>query len=162
MWVIGVGYREGHRDPLGENTKSDILGLGLCRVSSVKTLQTYVIEGVKKEEAERIGQGLLTDNIIQYFSLASFSDSGKHLKDLVKNVRRRGVWAVEVFFRPGVMDVVGLSVANAIEVMGMKKAKVRTGTTYVIEGKMSEKDVKAVCEKCLANKLIQTYDYRKL
>ncbi len=161
MWVVGVGYMEGHRDPLGENTKADILGLGLSKVSGVRTLQTYVIEGVKRSDAERAGSELLADSILQYFNIAPFSESGKHLKGLVKNVRR-GAWAIEVFFRPGVMDVAGLSVAKAIEVMGIKNAKVRTGTTYIIEGSLSEKDVKAVCEKCLANKLIQTYDYRKL
>jgi len=159
MWVVGVGYKEGHRDPLGDNTKSEIVGLGISEVKAVKTLQTYVIDRIKREEVEKISSILLTDNIIQYFSLSRFTSGGGHLNNLVK---KRDVWAVEVFFRPGVMDVVGLSVGKAIEDMGIEKANVRTGTTYVIEGKLNEKEIKTICERCLANGLIQTYNYKKL
>jgi len=158
MWVAGVGYKDGYRDPLGENTKADIIGLGISKVSEVKTLQTYVIEGdVNRENVEKAGRELLADSIIQYFNFSAFD--GKHLKNLVK---KRGVWAVEVFFKSGVMDVVGLSVAKAIEVMGINGAKVRTGTTYVISGNLTEREIKNICEKCLANGLIQTYNYKRL
>jgi len=161
MWVVGVGYKDGHRDPLGWNTKSDILQLGITMVKDVKTLQTYVIDGeITGESAGKIGRELLSDSVMQFFSFDRFDGDGGHVKNLVG---RRNVWAVEVFFRPGVMDPVGLSVARAIGVLGIPGVKaVRTGTTYVIDGELGESEVKTICEKCLANALIQTYRYKRL
>jgi len=161
MWVIGVGYGEGHKDPLGSNTRSEIAQLGMTGVSGVKTFQTYVIDGqLDEKNACRIGGELLSDKVVQFFSCEKFDKDGGHVKGMV---RARGAWAVEVFFRPGVMDPVGLSVAKAIEVLGIEGVKsVRTGTTYVLEGNLNEADVKAICEKTLANPLIQTYRYERL
>jgi phosphoribosylformylglycinamidine synthase len=161
MWVVGVGYAEGHKDPLGWNTRSDIAQLGVGKVRDVKTLQTYVIEGdVTEENAEKIGRELLSDNIIQFFNFSRHDAEGRHVRKLAG---RANVWAVEVFFKPGVMDPVGLSVAKAIEVLGIHGIKsVRTGTTYIIDGEMSESEVRTICEKCLANALTQTYRYQRL
>ncbi len=160
MWVVGIGYRDGQRDPPGENTKSEIFDLGISKVKDVKTLQTYVIEGeIPREEINKIGKELLVDSVIQYFNSDRFGEDGKHIPNLVG---KRNVWVVEVFFRPGVMDAVGLSVEKALEVLGVGKAKVRTGSTYVISGEISENELKTICEKCLANELIQTYRYRRL
>ena len=160
MWVVGVGYREGQKDPLGENTKGDILDLGFSKVDEVKTLQTYVIEGeLSKEEIDRVGKDILVDNVVQYFSFDSMGENGKHVRNLVG---RKNAWAVEVFFRPGVMDPVGLSVEKAIDVLGLGKPKVRTGTTYILTGDLKEDELKVICEKCLSNGLIQTYMYHRL
>lgn len=160
MWVVGIGYKEGQRDPPGNNIKGDIIDLGFSKIEEVKTLQTYIIEGdVKKEEVEKIGKELLTDSVIQYFKFDVFEKDRKHAKNLVG---KRNVWIVEVFFRPGVMDAVGLSVEKALEVLGIRKARVRTGTTYVIDGKIGENELKTICKKALANDLIQTYRYQRL
>lgn len=161
MWVVGVGYREGQKDPSGENTKSDILDLGFSKVEDVKTLQTYVIEGeIQGQEIDKIGKNLLVDNVTQYFNFHRFGEDGKHVGNLVGN---KNVWVVEVFFRSGVMDPVGLSVGKALEVLGTKKAKsVRTGTTYVISGDLSEEELKTICNKILANDMIQTFRYHRL
>ena len=160
MWVVGVGYKHEHRDPAGENAKADILGLGPYDVKNVKTLQTYVIDGdLESGDAERIGRELLADGVVQYFKFSHFSEDGSH----AAFAGASNAWIVEVFFKPGVMDPVGLSVASAISVLGVTSVKsVRTGTTYVIEGELSESEVKAICEKCLANGMIQTYAYRRI
>ena len=161
MWIVGVGYKDGYSDPMGRNTKSDILQLSISKVKDVKALQTYVIDGeITREGAERIGRELLADGVVQFFNFDRFDGDGKHVRSL--DGRRNG-WAIEVFFRPGVMDPVGLSVAKAIEVIGIRDVKsVRTGTTYIIDGKLDENEVKTICEKCLANPLIQTYRYQRL
>ncbi len=160
MWVVGVGYRDGERDPTGENIKGDILDLGISKVREVKTLQTYVIEGeIPEGGIDKIGKELLSDSVIQYFNFDRFGKEGEHIRNLVG---KRNVWVVEVFFRPGVMDAVGLSVERAMEVLDIPKAKVRTGSTYVIGGEISENELKTICDRCLANELIQTYRYRRL
>jgi phosphoribosylformylglycinamidine (FGAM) synthase PurS component len=161
MWIVGVGFREGQADPLGRKTKSDILQLGLTGVGEIRTLQTYVIDGdLSEKNAEKIGHELLADGVTQFFNYGRFDAGGKHVGNLVG---RRGVWAIEVFSRPGVMDPVGLSVAKAIEVLGISGiSSVRTGTTFTISGDLEEGDVRKICEKSLANGLIQTYSIQRL
>lgn len=160
MWVVGVGYGKGQKDPLGENTRSEMLDMGFSGVKAVSTLQTYVIEGdVKEKDVERIGKELLVDSVIQNFSFSRLGKDGEHVESLVGE---RGLWVVEVFFRPGVMDPVGLSVERAIGVLGLGEARVRTGTTYMISGDLGEEELKSVCKRVLANGLIQTYRYHRL
>ncbi len=169
MWVVGVGYLDGNADPMGRNAKSDILQYGIAGVAEVRTLQTYLIDGdVPRDAIERIGEELLADKVVQFFRFDAFDEGGKHVKSIAPAAGSSGAakgsaWAVEVFYRPGVMDPVGLSVAKAIEVIGIRGVKsVRTGTTYIIRGKLSEDEVRSVCEKCLANALVQTYRYQRV
>lgn len=160
MWVVVVGYKKGQKDPAGENARGDMLDTGFSGVRDVRTLQTYVIGGeVPEDMIRKAGEELLADRIVQYFSFDRFGEGGEHLENVVKE---RDVWVAEVFFRPGVMDVVGLSVEKAMEVLGAREASVRTGTTYVIRGELGDKEMESVCRKCLANELIQTYTYRRL
>ena len=160
MWVVGVGYNNDQKDPAGENAKNDIIELGFSGVKEVRTLQTYVIDGViNGKEVEKIAGELLADKIIQFFNYSQFSAEGRHAKNLVQS---RNVWAVEVFFRKGVMDPVGLSVEKAVGMMGISGVSVRTGTTYVIKGELKGSELKTICEKCLANGMIQTYRYQRL
>jgi len=60
------------------------------------------------------------------------------------------------------MDPVGLSVEKAVGMMGISGVSVRTGTTYVIKGELKGSELKTICEKCLANGMIQTYRYQRL
>ena len=70
---------------------------------------------------------------------------------------------VHVFLKPGVLDVQGKAVENALHGLGWAGAKdVRVGR--VIEFDLAETDaekakaeVKAMCEKLLANTVIESY-----
>ncbi|MCK5022582.1 MAG: phosphoribosylformylglycinamidine synthase subunit PurS [Candidatus Aenigmarchaeota archaeon] len=160
MWVVGVGYKDGQKDPLGKNVSSDIAELGFSNVTDVKTLQTYVFESeISKEGVENAAKELFTDNVIQYFNFSKFDENGAHVNNLVKE---KNVWVVEVFFKQGVMDPAGLSVQNALDILGHKDMKVKTGTFYVISGNVSEDELKDICSRYLTNEMIHTYRYHRL
>ena len=68
---------------------------------------------------------------------------------------------VHVFLKPGVLDVQGKAVEGALHGLGWADVKnVRVGKTIefdVADGANAEAEVKAMCEKLLANTVIESY-----
>ena len=157
IWTVEVGYKEGTVDPLGSGVKRDIQDLGIAGVEEVKTFNVYFIEGeLNERDVRRICEELLADRIIQTYG---YSDG-----ELNKLLPKAGVgWLVEVRFKPGVMDAVGMSTENALRLMGIGRVKsVRTGVRYLIIGKLNEEEVREVCKRCLVNELIHDYSLRRV
>ncbi len=158
VWIIEIGYKDGFTDPLGFLIKKEIEDLGIKEVKDVRALSSYIIDGkLTEKDVKRICEELLVDKQIQEYGYTN----GKIKKLLKKDFP--DAWLIEVTFKPGVMDAVGLSTLNAIEIMGIDGVReVKTGTKYLIIGDVPEEKVKQICERCLANKLIQDYRYRKI
>lgn len=150
-WLVRVGYKDEKLDPLGRLAKNDALDLGISGVKSVRSMPTYVIEGdVSQSEVKRVCNELLADPIIQQYWI----EMGNGETKLSLNFD----WMVEVYFKPGVADPVAESVKEGIKVLGIKGVKeVKTGITYLLSGGLSSKDVETICNKCLANPIIQIY-----
>lgn len=70
---------------------------------------------------------------------------------------------VHVFLKPGVLDVQGKAVENALHGLGWNGVEgVRVGRTIEFDLKSTdaasaETEVKAMCEKLLANTVIESY-----
>lgn len=67
---------------------------------------------------------------------------------------------VEVFLKPGVLDVQGKAVEHALHDLGFGGvANVRIGKRFSFEAppEVSEADVRTICEQVLANGVIETY-----
>ena len=70
---------------------------------------------------------------------------------------------VHVFLKPGVLDVQGKAVENALHGLGWPQVEgVRVGKTIEFDLKaesaeQAEVEVKQMCEKLLANTVIETY-----
>ena len=158
IWIVGVAYNNDAIDPIGYGTKKDIESLKIGSVSDVRALATYIIEGdLSEQDVKRICEELLVDNQIQHYSYCEVGE-GDYLKRLVKGEDLSNAWIVEVRFLPGVMDAVGLSTKQAIEVLGIKTISgVRTATTYIIKGDIGKETLETICKKLLFNSLIQSY-----
>jgi len=158
-WVVEVGYKEGVTDPVGFLIKKEIEDLGIKGVEEVISFSTYGITGeVTEQELKRIGQELLHDNQTQHF--------GQHGKVVDKTLGKlespRG-WLVEITFKAGVTDAVGMSTLNAIEILGVDGIRnVRTGEKYLILGDIPKETIDKICRAVLANPLIQDYSYHKI
>jgi len=153
IWVIRVSYKDEKLDPLGRILKSDILDLGFSSLESARSMPTYWIEGeTSRVEIEKICEELLVDKIIQDYWINE--EAGWNL----------GFdWIVEVNFKLGVTDPVADSVKKGIETLGIFSVKsVKTGTTYLLKGKLSKNDVEAISNKCLANPIIHDYKIIKV
>ena len=70
---------------------------------------------------------------------------------------------VQVFLKPGVLDVQGKAVEQALHGLGWPGvAEVRVGKTIefdlaAVDPAQAEAEVKAMCEKLLANTVIESY-----
>lgn len=70
---------------------------------------------------------------------------------------------VHVFLKPGVLDVQGKAVENALHGLGWPDVSgVRVGRTIEFDlksedAKAAETEVRAMCEKLLANPVIESY-----
>jgi phosphoribosylformylglycinamidine synthase PurS subunit len=70
---------------------------------------------------------------------------------------------VHVFLKPGVLDVQGKAVENALHGLGWRQVEgVRVGKTIEFDLKAAsaaeaEAEVKQMCEKLLANTVIESY-----
>ena len=72
---------------------------------------------------------------------------------------------IHVTLKPGILDPQGKAIEHALETLGFNSAShVRVGKYMEVELKESAKDqaeaqVKAMCEKLLANTIIEEYRY---
>ena len=158
VWIVEIGYKKDVTDPVGFLTKKEIEDLGIEGVKEVRSISTYAINGnISEEQVKKICEELLADNQIQHF--------GYRGKNVDKSIKHEfpGAWLVEVGFKPGVMDAIGMSTANAIEILGIDSVReIRTRTKYLIIGDVSEEQVKKICQRCLVNPLIHNYSYQKI
>lgn len=151
-WLIRVFYRKGFTDPLGQTIKNDIADLGITGVKNISSMPTYTIKGfIDKKSVEKACKELLADPITQSYTINSEfqSDYG---------------WIVEAWLKPGVTDFVGESVKKGLNLIGVEGVQsVKTGTTYLIEGTISEKELEFLCLKCIINPLIHDFRfYRRI
>ncbi|MCX5697092.1 MAG: phosphoribosylformylglycinamidine synthase subunit PurL [Candidatus Omnitrophica bacterium] len=67
-------------------------------------------------------------------------------------------YKIEVFDRPGVFDAVGSGIKKDILDLGIKTPPdVRFAQAYLIDGEISQSQVKLVCEELLVDKITQSY-----
>ena len=91
---------------------------------------------------------------------AAFLDNGKR-RDLEEEVKAK----IHVTLKPGILDPQGKAIEHALETLGFHSAShVRVGKYMELELKESARDkaeaqVKAMCEKLLANTIIEEYRY---
>lgn len=159
IWIVEIGYKKDVTDPVGFLTKKEIEDLGIEGVQDVRSISTYKIDGeIKEGDIKRICEELLADEQIQQFGY-----SGEDVDKLIKKDDFPGAWLVEVNFKSGVTDAVGISTLNAIEIFGIDSVKsVNTGNKYLIIGDVSEEEVEKICKRVLANDLIEEYSYRRI
>lgn len=69
-------------------------------------------------------------------------------------------WIVEIGYKNGFTDPVGFLIKKEIEDLGIKGVEVvKAFSTYQIHGRVSEEEVKKICEELLVDKQIQEYGY---
>jgi phosphoribosylformylglycinamidine synthase PurS subunit len=67
---------------------------------------------------------------------------------------------VEVFLKPGVLDVQGKAIEGALHGLGFGDvAGVRVGKTIEFDLKAAKAEVKQMCERLLANTVIEGYRF---
>ena len=77
-------------------------------------------------------------------------------------MKKADKWSVHIFFKEGVNDPIGNVAYSDMRDLGFKEVKrVRCIPTYTIQGRLSEKDLKRVCNELLADPITQSFTYSK-
>ena len=149
IWRVEIKDKPGIFDAAGDSVLKDILDCGINSVQEAKVVEIYTISGdIKREAVEIIARDLLTDPIVQTYSI--FGESDKH------PAVEPGVQVIEIAYNPGVMDPVEHSTLKGIRDLGVTNvAAVRNSKKYLFYGTLSRKDTEFIISKILSNKLIQ-------
>jgi len=171
-WKIEIKDKPGVFDAIGAAIKKDILDLGIKGVRNVRFSQAYMIEGdLPEDQIRTISEELLSDKVSQEYSLNETtprlcSGQARQPLDFARGKRDNPLtllgasetteFIVEVAYNPGVMDPVEESTLKGIRDLGIRtELCVKTAKKYLIKGKLTEEQLKTICEKLLYNKLIQ-------
>jgi phosphoribosylformylglycinamidine (FGAM) synthase PurS component len=145
-YLIEVSHRPGVSDPVGKGLAHDIHHLALARVKGVLSAQLYRLAGsISESERKRIAEDLLCDPIIQEYR----EDTP------VKSARKQGALVIDVWYKPGVTDVVGESVLKGIRDLSIQGVKeVRTGRRYHLQGVTRQEIAQKIALALLVNPLV--------
>ncbi len=143
---IEIRLKAGQPDVRGQGLVKDILDLGIRGVTDVRVDDIYWLDAdLKPADLEIICFRLLSDPIVNDYEYDAPPPSPK-----------KGTFTVEVAYNAGVVDPVEQSVLKAIEDLGYTGVRaVKTAKRYIIEGKISKKDLELACSRLLVNPIIQ-------
>ena len=149
-YIVEIRNKKEIFDAAGQGVKHGIFYLGIKNVTEVSTAQLYVISGdISYDDIIKLAEELLTDNITQEYSIYTSEDK----LDTVRNV-----FVIDVFFKPGVTDTVGETAFKASKDIGVDSVKeAHTGFRYFISGKLDNKTLEKICNRLLANTVVQQY-----
>jgi len=143
-YIVEIAYRPGVFNPHAERLSSEFRQAGVRRIREVHTSQIYRINGsVSRSTVDEICDGLLCDPVTQMH--------------FVDNVHRRLGRVVDVWFRPGVTDVVGESVMKGIRDLGYAGVEaVGSGQrVHFLGGTMDRHRARDLARQWFMNPLIQ-------
>jgi len=147
-WRVEVKDKEGVFNSVSESLKGEIKDFGFGEAEDVRIKSVFFLIGsVSKPEAERIASELLIDVVTQEYRL---------YRDDETPVIPEGFTALQILYKPGVMDPVEDSTLKGIKDLGITSVTaVRTAKKYLFKGAISRKALLIIAEKLLYNKLIQ-------
>lgn len=150
--LIEVRYKEGVRDPAGDGLLHDVKGLGATSISTIRSAQLYKITGdLSAKDGERAARDLLCDPVVQDFAAKAWSQPPKNSTPS----KKAPAMVVDVWFKPGVTDVVGESVLKGLKDLNLTHVQdVHTGMRFTLLGAKRASEAERVAKVFLANPLI--------
>jgi len=147
MHRLEVYLKDHLPDARGNGLVRDIADLGIDTASGIRVVDIYWLDGeLTTEELEILASQLLSDPIIQQYTIDQ-----KHSAKPAP-----GIHPVEVTYNAGVADPVADTIFKAADDLSIKGlTAARTGTRYIIEGKLTKKELGIIASRLLVNPIIQ-------
>jgi len=155
LYQIEVIKKRPEYDAEGKTLRADIADLGVKQVSSVRVVTVYSIETEEnRASVELLARELLSDPIAERFYVDAHPPEESAPNTHVVLVARK----------PGVMDPVEGTVLRGMADLGLSARTVRTARKFLIEGELSEAQLRLIASKILANEVIEDvfFDRTKL
>lgn len=147
LWEVAIQTIENLADREGEQTLAHAKALGLQSIRQIRSGRSFLIEAESDEETLRkLASAVLSDPVVERFSLRRLPShqNGKSEERLLN-----------VLFKPGVTDNVGLSTRDALRAGGLNVSAVATVRTYRVNGDAQDAEIARLSSKALANDAIE-------
>ncbi|MDP6637553.1 MAG: phosphoribosylformylglycinamidine synthase subunit PurL [Phycisphaerae bacterium] len=143
IYRVEIRSKNSFGDPHADMVHHQIGELGMESVIGVRSARLFFLIGQLTEvDAERIADELLTDPVIEEYSVGS---SGQP----------EDAALIEVHLKAGVMDPVAASAVKAVTDMGLPIEGIRTARRYELLGDVNDEQKRKVAVKLLANAVIE-------
>ncbi|MGQ9553271.1 MAG: phosphoribosylformylglycinamidine synthase subunit PurL [Anaerolineae bacterium] len=151
---VQVDLKPEHQDWRGRALLPDAAALGIGSLRDIRVSDLYFLAGeLDPAQVKRLATELLCDPIMAHYTVGLASDEKSSGTALGPDQ-----WLVEVCLLPGVTDAQAeslLAAAQRIGVCGLQRAA--CATRYLLQGDLSETQVRALSERLLCNPVIQRY-----
>ena len=149
LWQIDIYPADSEVDREGQRTAEEIAELGLGHDVSVVFARTFLVQGdFVHDEAVRLAQTLLSDSVTERTVVAIAGQDS--LNESPQDHER----LVNVMPKPGVMDPVASSTADAAKDAGIEVTAVRTMRKYWL-GNVDDSMMDSICRRALSNDSIE-------
>ena len=147
VYKVKVFDKQGVFDAVGQGVLRDIRDLGIESAKEARFAFLYYLSGDINETVVRhIAEELLIDKITQEYAIEPIDHRPSTIDFNI----------IEVAYNSGVMDPVEESLLKAVSDMGISGLNsARTARQYILEGSLSDRELKIISEKLLCNKVIQ-------
>ena len=157
IYKVKVFDKEGVFDAVGQGVVRDIRDLGIESVKQARFAFLYYLSGdIDEKTIRRVAEELLIDKITQEYSIESSHRQMAGCRHGRQEPKAESRKLIEVAYNSGVMDPVEESFLKAVSDMGIAGLNsARTARQYILEGSLSDKELKIISDKLLCNKVIQ-------
>ena len=146
MHRIEISLKKHVPDARGLGLVEDIADLGIKSVSTALVRDVYYLDAkLAPKQLDLIGRELLADPVTQEYSIDAISTEAK----------KTGAHVIEVAYKAGVVDPVEETVLIGLRDLNIKGVKaVKTAKLYILEGKLTAKQLDNISGKLLVNPII--------
>ena len=157
VYKVKVFDKQGVFDAVGQGVLRDIRDLGIESAKEARFAFLYYLSGdIDETVVRRIAEELLIDKITQEYSIESSHRQMAGCRHGRQEPKAENRELIEVAYNSGVMDPVEESLLKAVSDMGISGLNsARTARQYILEGSLSDRELKIISEKLLYNKVIQ-------
>jgi len=146
MHRIEISLKKNVPDARGLGLVEDIADLGIKSVAAALVRDVYYLDAkLTAKQLDLIGRELLADPVTQEYSIDATNAEAKKAE----------VHVIEVAYKAGVVDPVEETVLIGLRDLNIKGVKaVKTAKLYILEGKLTAKQLENISSKLLVNPII--------
>jgi phosphoribosylformylglycinamidine synthase len=146
MHRIEISLKKNVPDARGLGLVEDIADLGIKSVAAALVRDVYYLDAkLTAKQLDLIGRELLADPVTQEYSINATNAEAKKAE----------VHVIEVAYKAGVVDPVEETVLIGLRDLNIKGVKaVKTAKLYILEGKLTAKQLENISSKLLVNPII--------
>ena len=155
LWEVEISPAANEIDRDAARVVSEAQALGASTVTQARSARSFLLQAASLNEADvnRAARTLLVDPVAETFSTRRI-DVGSSTSHLAARPSYL-VPLLNILFKPGVTDNVGMSTQKALVDLGFDVDAVATGRKYWFDAAASSADLDRVAKRVLANDAIE-------